>query len=395
VRALAASSVVLFHVWQHSSPDDEPIRLGELTRVMPDLSFGVTLFFTLSGFLLYRPFAAALMRTKERPSFGAYLRNRALRIVPAYWLILLASALVLGSVSFRDAQGTVDVGMAPGVEWLVSNLFLANDYTPSGVATGIVPAWSLAVEVVFYFVLPALVLLGALVARRAATTSGRAVALFVPPLLMLALGLAGKTVSMVVGSGSNDGWGGDWNSVLERSFLCNADLFAFGMGLAVVHVLVEDRARAVGAWVRSAIAAAAFGTYVLTTHLMTGWDQLSNSPLNTAMALACALLLAAVVLPAASTRQSRLVRLLESRPFLFAGLVSYSVFLWHFPVIDAMKNHGLTMSGAPGFFVNALTVGSVTLVLSTLTYRFVEEPALRRKRSASRARGGRAVVETT
>lgn len=39
---------------------------------------------TLSGFLLYRPFAAALLRARPRPDLAAYLRNRALRILPAY-----------------------------------------------------------------------------------------------------------------------------------------------------------------------------------------------------------------------------------------------------------------------------------------------------------------------
>ena len=387
MRALAASSVLLFHVWLYSSPGGEAVRVGQLTRVLPDLSFGVTLFFTLSGFLLYRPFVAALIRATGRPSFGAYLRNRAFRILPAYWVILLLTALVLRSAGVRDAAGDLEVQGAPGLEWLAKNLLLVQNYTPSGILTGIPPAWSLAVEVVFYLVLPALVLLGALVAKRADTRAGRAAALLVPPLVMLVLGLVGKASSAVVGSGPDDGWGADWSSVLERSFLSHADLFAFGMALAVARVLAEDGALRVGGRARGAIAVAAVGTYAFTTHSMTGWGQLTNSPLNTVMAASCALLLALVVLPPASTRQSAIVRALETRPVLFVGLVSYSVFLWHLPVIHAMREHGLTRPGALGFFVNVVTVGAVTLVLSTLTYRFVEEPALRRKRPASRPSG--------
>jgi peptidoglycan/LPS O-acetylase OafA/YrhL len=382
MRALAASSVLLFHVWLHSAPDDVPVSIGQLTRVIPDLSFGVTLFFTLSGFLLYRPFAAALIRSTSRPSFGAYLRNRALRILPAYFVILLLSALVLRSVYVRDDSGELTTGGAPSVGWLGRNLLLTQNYTPSGVLTGIAPAWSLAVEVVFYLTLPALVLIGALVAKRVVTRLGRALALLVPPLVLLVLGLAGKASSSLVGSGADDGWGADWNSVLERSFLTHADLFAFGMALAVVHVQAEDGLLRVGARARVAIAAAAVGAYVLTTTSMPGLDQLTNSPLNTTMAVSCSLFLALVVLPLPSTRQSVIVRVLETRPFLFVGVVSYSVFLWHLPVILAMREQGLTVSGSLGFFVNALTVGAVTLVLSALTYRLVEEPALRRKRGS-------------
>src|SRR2546425_720232 len=53
MRALAAASIVLFHVWFDGSPDGETASVGYVTRFLPDLAFGVTLFFTLSGFLLY------------------------------------------------------------------------------------------------------------------------------------------------------------------------------------------------------------------------------------------------------------------------------------------------------------------------------------------------------
>jgi peptidoglycan/LPS O-acetylase OafA/YrhL len=392
MRALAASSVLLFHVWSSAAPDGDSVSIRHLDRVLPDLSFGVILFFTLSGFLLYRPFVAALVRSTDRQPFRAYLRNRALRIVPAYVVILLLCALVLRSVNVRDATGDIEVGGAPGVGWLATNLLLIQNYTPSGVVTGIGPAWSLAVEVVFYLALPFLVLLGALVAGRATTRAGKAAALLVPPLLMLVVGLAGKASSTFVGSGPGDGWGADWSSVLERSFLCNADLFAFGMALAVARVLAEDGALRVGAWGRGAIAVGALGTYAVTATSMVGWDQLTNSPLNTVMALSCALLLAVVVLPPASPQRSVLVRVLETRPVVFVGLISYSVFLWHLPVIHAMRDHGLTQPGAAGLVLNAVTASAVTLVLATLTYRFVEEPALRRKRSMSRSSSRRGAL---
>jgi peptidoglycan/LPS O-acetylase OafA/YrhL len=84
----------------------------------------------------------------------------------------------------------------------------------------------------------------------------------------------------------------------------------------------------------------------------------------------------------AGSRPLRVVRLLESRLFVAVGLASYSLFLWHYPIISWLRDHGLTFAGGWGdLFVNLAIIASVAGVLSALTYRFVEVPALRHKRS--------------
>ena len=96
LRGIAAASVVITHVLNHSQPSGRSFDLGRLgSYLQSSTHHGVILFFTLSGFLLYLPFAAAALRDRPRPSIRAYLRNRALRILPAYWVILLCTALVL------------------------------------------------------------------------------------------------------------------------------------------------------------------------------------------------------------------------------------------------------------------------------------------------------------
>jgi peptidoglycan/LPS O-acetylase OafA/YrhL len=79
-----------------------------------------------------------------------------------------------------------------------------------------------------------------------------------------------------------------------------------------------------------------------------------------------------------------LVRVLETRPFVWAGLISYSVFLWHEPIVRWLQGHGLTTGGVTGLVTNTLLLLAITAVLSTLTYRCVELPALRRKVGGSR-----------
>jgi peptidoglycan/LPS O-acetylase OafA/YrhL len=162
-------------------------------HIFPYLPAGVTLFFSLSGFLLYRPMAESIIEGRPRPSLGAYLRNRGLRILPAYWLILLVLGLGLGAGVIRLSSTQMGLGSLAGdPSLLVKNVFLAQNYFPASLTTGIPPAWSLAVEVVFYLTLPLLALLAGLAAGRASTYGGRIKAVLLPPVLLLLIGLSGK-----------------------------------------------------------------------------------------------------------------------------------------------------------------------------------------------------------
>ena len=382
LRAIAAGSVLVFHSWTFSAPPGQSVDAGALTRFLPDLAFGVTLFFTLSGFLLYRPFAAAVLRSEPLPSIRRYLRNRAFRILPAYWVILFVSAVVLGSVLVPTGTGELENGAVRDPDLLVrSALFLQYSHADT-VLTGIGPAWSLAVEVVFYLALPGLALLAWMLGRGCASRARRRLAVLVPPALMLAVGLSGKAAAAFVFPGvrAYAGWRSDWHSVLERSIWNHADLFAFGMALAVLRTDSEDRLLHLPRhWAKGAVLLGliAYGLTARNTYIN---EHLSYSPWNTMMAISCALLLAVVVLPAVKGRESRFVRMLEWRPLVGAGVVSYSVFLWHEPVVRWLSEHGLTRAGTAGFALNTIVLAAVTGALSVLTYRFVESPALRRRR---------------
>jgi peptidoglycan/LPS O-acetylase OafA/YrhL len=379
LRALAAVSILVVHTWAFAGPGGQP-SLGPLRNHLADLAYGVTLFFTLSGFLLYRPFVGALLGA--RPNFGRYLRNRALRILPAYWAILLLCALVLRSAHVRGPGGELDNGALTDPGLLLRAGLFVQEYTPSTLQIGIGPAWSLAVEVVFYVTLPLLVLVAWTLTRRAGTQTGRIGAALTPAALLLIVGLAGRwTTGHVFPARVSDGWSTNWHSAFERSFFCQADLFAFGMALAVVHTLwAQGKFRLPRHW-RPAVGLIALALYLPVAHVSWTGGQLSYSYYNTLVAFTCSLLLALVVLRAEGERSS-LVALLEKPPFVAVGLVSYSVFLWHEPLIFWLRAHGLTLDGVGGFAVNLLVVALVTLALSLLTYRLVELPALRKKRPA-------------
>jgi peptidoglycan/LPS O-acetylase OafA/YrhL len=101
---------------------------------------------------------------------------------------------------------------------------------------------------------------------------------------------------------------------------------------------------------------------------------------ETLTAIASMLLLALVVLPSADGSVSHLTRLLDIRFLVAIGLASYSMFLWHEPLIRWLQSEGLTFAGRIGFVENLALVCALTAVLATLTYRFVERPALAQKR---------------
>ena len=368
------------HVWGVATPGGALGGGRWVGNAFSSLSVGVTLFFTLSGFLLYRPFAASIARGTAHMPIGAYLRNRFLRIAPAYWAILICVALIIGVANVRDSAGNLGIGRLDDFGQFLSAAFLLQDYRPRTVVVGIGPAWSLAVEMVFYLALPLLVLAAAWFARPRARR-GRVLVLLGPPLLLLLVGLSGKYAAHLSPGSPLAGYDANWHSVVERSFWAQADLFSFGMAVAVLHTEVVDGRVALPAWWRRFALALGLLVFLPSAATMHGGEH-SYLLQNTGEALGIALIFAAIIVPdTAAARPLRVVRLLETWPFVAVGVASYSLFLWHYPVIAWLKEHGLTLNGWGGFFVNLLVAAVVAGSLAALTYRFVELPALRRKRS--------------
>src|SRR5215212_6043566 len=92
LRAIAALSVVAFHAafFAGMFTSESPLR-PYLVR----MDVGVSVFFLISGFLLYRPFVRARLGGEGTPHVGGYAWRRFLRIVPAYWVALTIVALWL------------------------------------------------------------------------------------------------------------------------------------------------------------------------------------------------------------------------------------------------------------------------------------------------------------
>jgi peptidoglycan/LPS O-acetylase OafA/YrhL len=384
LRALAALGVLVTHVAGVAHQNGQYTIGNPLTKyVIPSLGSGLTLFFALSGFLLYRPFAAAIIRGTARPAIASFLRNRALRIIPAYWAILLLSAFVLRTTVSR-AGGPGHFGVLSASEF-VQNMLFVQPLHPGSLDTGIGPAWSLTVEAIFYLLLPLLVLLAARLAAGGDRARRRRAVLTIP-VILLAVGVAGKIIGRTALYNAADPTGflrDDWHAVWQHSFLTQADLFAYGMIVAVLRIEAEDgRLRRSGGWLAAALAGVVVVPCVVIPATWSG--HLDYQLYQEGMALACACLLALTVLPQGRTV---LVAALERRAVLWLGLISYSIYLWHVPVIQFLHRHGLAKAGTRGIVLGGVLALAVIVALSSITSRWVELPALRRKSRAAREPG--------
>ncbi|MFL6136176.1 MAG: acyltransferase family protein [Frankiaceae bacterium] len=366
VRALAALAVVLTHVGFSTGLS---LRGGPVGVATARLDAGVTVFFVLSGFLLYRPWAAAHLGAGRSPAVRGYLWRRALRILPAYWLALTVTLLTID----RDQLRTP-------VDWLVQ-YGLAQIYLPARIYQGLAMVWSLCVEVSFYLALPLLAwLLGVRSRRRAPGAQARFELI---ALAALAAGSLGWSAAVTTGHFLDPRLAGLW-------LPGHLDWFAAGMALAVVQVRVTaDRAafptlRMLGEapWLCWALAAAAL--WLSTTPLcgprlidgFTAWQVATKHVLYVA---AAGLLVAPCAL-APHGSGWRPQALLTTGPLRFLGEISYGVFLWHLCLqqgIYAALGYPL-FSGH--FVVMLVAVLATTVLVSTLSYRWLEEPVLRLKR---------------
>src|SRR6266851_3607954 len=94
LRAVAAVAVLVTHVGGLTGY----VLIGTpASWVVSRGNIGVPIFFVLSGLLLYRPWAAAALAGPPAVRVTTYLRRRALRILPAYWAVVLIALPVLSS----------------------------------------------------------------------------------------------------------------------------------------------------------------------------------------------------------------------------------------------------------------------------------------------------------
>jgi peptidoglycan/LPS O-acetylase OafA/YrhL len=364
LRAVAALAIVGLHV----SSDTGAVTATRLGHYFARLDVGVTIFFVISAFLLYRPFVAAHLGARGPVSLGAYAWRRALRIYPAYWVALTATILCFRTTALS------------GFWDYARHYLLVQIYQPKYGLAGIVPAWTLAVELSFYAALPGYGwLLGRLtrdrpVNRRVAIEVAGAAALY-------AFGLAWHLAVVTVSSAGTNAPSARWLPAM-------ADWFALGLVLAVLRSASElsmfaASARAFFDRYADAAVVCALLAFVVACNIGLPVGGTSGS-VRQDFAREVLFGLAAVLLvaPAALGRSHRglAMRVLDSRVAVALGTVSYGVFLWHDQWLGQLHTWG-ALTWVPHLRLVSMFVMTLalTLVTAVASWVLVERPLLRRK----------------
>jgi peptidoglycan/LPS O-acetylase OafA/YrhL len=383
LRGIAVLCIIAFHVTSITGEINKPV-LGDLFAVLGNQA--LILFFVISGFLLYRPYAAAHQAGRRRPSARRYFRRRGLRIVPAYWFALTLLAIFPGIV-----------GPFTGDWWRY--YFFLQAYSSRTLVRGIPPAWSLTVEVSFYLLLP----VWAILVRRL-TDAFRASWLRSELLGLAGLAVLGVAIQVAASRLLV-------SSLLATTLLGECVWLALGMTLAVASVELHRRAepgRAVrwvvrrpGACWLGALACLIGATALLHPgglfNIIVSLE--TKQPLYRTLGgiLLTGGLATLLVLPAVFGEDAGGVprRVLAWRPLRTLGVISYGVYLYHLTVAQFLGESsdpfhfsasglGLATSikGHLSTVVLFVATLAVSVILAAASYRFIELPFLRRKEPA-------------
>ncbi|MGI8885973.1 MAG: acyltransferase family protein [Gaiellaceae bacterium] len=328
LRALAIVAVLLYHT-------------GGL---MPGGTVGVDLFFVLSGFLITTLLLEEMSSTGSL-SLRRFYRRRVTRLLPALFVVLAAFLLaaMLVAVVEQGSLGKDLFGVVAGIGYF-SNVAMTAEPTTMSMPAELRHLWSLAAEEQFYLVWPAVlvfVLRGRVRLALIVVTAG-AVLMSARQFQLYADGASWERI----------GFGIDTRNV---SILV-------GCMLALLLALPGRPRLEKAAWL-----APPAGACVIAFFFVDFGRQLFAGPLIV-YAISCAVLILGVL-----DGRSPLARVLSLGPIVFVGRISYSLYLWHFPVFVILDVN------RPGVVPAAVPAIALTVMLAVASYYLIELPFLRRK----------------
>ena len=383
-RGLSAIGVLIGHVAGYY-PSGSRIADGISTVTGVSLIF----FFALAGFLLFLPYVRALTEDPssakgKMPSTKYYALHRFARVFPVYLVIFLVVNFVL-QIAFvsnpmsHPAGSLQGIGMITDPGQLIANLTLMQTYFAQYFQTGLNPSWSLTMEYGFYAALPLLCVF--LFALRKRISARPLTVATIGVLILIVMGFVGKFLAPVFISDYHTmnpwlvNWGPNWGAVYLRSFPVNADSYAFGMLAAIVIVAMErgDLRESLSRRVRLYSLLAIPFMVLLFVFMLSIKRQFET----TAFAMLSTVVLLVMIAPLALGQNSMLANFLEHPVFKFAGRVSLSVCLWHYPAMLLLGRWGLMETGSvSGLVKNMVLVLIATFLVSTVSYYCVEQPAM-------------------
>lgn len=353
-RGVAAILIVVFHVYQYTreAPGVISYRFeGTLWgTVLLSLQMLAALFFTLSGFVVFLPFARAAISQSRRYPLRGFMVRRLVRIVPAYY------AVVILVWTLRYA------GMRENWEDLLLHLSFTHVFSSQYIFWTVGPTWALAIEVLFYLFLllfgPFIYWLGS----QFAAPNQRALTIGLCVGGLGVLSLLYKYWAFYLAQIPQDVF------AIYFGPLAKLDSFALGMLLAVVVASLGDKPLLSHS---TALLLRLLGLSGIVALALIG--QAIGLYFHTLFSAAFTLIVASTVLaPMGSSFQ----RLMQAKPLLALGLISYSLYLWHEPILRELGARNILISQDPAaFFRNVLILLPLALLAATASYWIIEYPA--------------------
>lgn len=316
---------------------------------------GVDVFFVLSGFLI----TGLLLREHDRTgriSFAGFYKRRVRRIMPAATIVLAATVSVAFLI-FNVGRANQTFGDAIWSFIFLGNWHFAADGTNYFLAGGPVSPlqhfWSLSVEEQFYFVWPALMLLILVLGGKATKWDTKAAhrAIGVVMLVIIAATFAWS----VWETATNPTWA--YFSTFSRTW---------ELGVGALLAVVAGRLSSIPSWIRTVLGWVGFLGIIGSIFFIS--DAL---PFPGPWA-AVPVLSTALVIVAGTNGEVRHLWPLTNPVSRYVGDISYSLYLWHFPVIILLAS--VLVDGS---IEHALTALVLMTVLSILSYHFVEQAVLK------------------
>jgi peptidoglycan/LPS O-acetylase OafA/YrhL len=343
LRAVAVLAVIAFH---------------EQFSWAPGGLLGVSLFFTLSGYLITDLLLGKWVST-GRLYLGSFWARRARRLLPALFVMLIVVTgwvTVLSRSHLANLRGAVAAAATYSSNWyliIVNQSYFARFAAPQPLDH----LWSLAVEEQFYLLWPWLLLIGLLCIRRRGPAGIRWLAL---PTLALA---AASAIAMYV----------LYHPAVDPTRVYEGtDTRASGLLIGAALAMVwpsRQAARARTSTSRLLDAPALAGLVVIALMI---WRVGQYSPFLYQGGLIVLSVATAAVIAAVACPGSLVGAALGWRPLRWIGVRSYGIYLWHYPVIVLT-----TPANATEDLPRAAFQVAATILLAALSWRYVEEPIRR------------------
>jgi peptidoglycan/LPS O-acetylase OafA/YrhL len=386
LRAVACLTVLFHHLAQRMSWDDD---LGwiEWFRFFADIgTFGVAMFFVLSGFLLARPFWAALDAGEPMPSIANYARRRAARILPGFWLALTITFVLSVTVFHVKLDGQLIFRYFAGF-FLVADWHWVTFFPVE--VNG--PLWSIGFEVTSYVLLP--FALALLFFTRNWTGRGWKSRFVWLAIIGLILGAHLVFMEYFPMDPIRRGW--DYGLLGgAKLWMPNYNPFSFfamfavgSLAAGVQTLLARFRNPAF-----DALALAGIGVAVWLIHyryLNPGFRGLGYGWLGVPYQFPWFVLVCGFVLAVTPTTVA-VGRILDNRVTRYIAQISFGIYIYHYIVLELVRvwwapdiDHGQSTDPVR-FVIVSLAITGITILIAHLSFRLIENPIIQWARGRER-----------